>query len=125
MTSDSYSIEVPRTLPDILHLEPGEGAYRFGSRLHRPPEAETLVHLGYVVADGVVTEVDGVLQVWVSLDVSNGNPEMLDGRVYVWLDDTFEEACQRIATHRTNESYSTLTGPHRCILLKASNAKDH
>ena len=110
--------EQPMVLPEILYL-----------RVCQKNESAKNYRVAYRRANGHVDSDDVSIQllsryrknligreVWVCLDVSNGNPDVYQGRVYVWLFNTKEKALQHCRKHVKNK-WAKLRAPVRCLLV--------
>ena len=54
---------------------------------------------------------------WVCLDVTNGNPDCYDGKIYCWIFNTKEKAEEQYQKHKANKQLATLRKPVRCIIV--------
>lgn len=56
--------------------------------------------------------------VWLVLDTSNGNPELPEGKSYIWLFNTKKQAEAQIALHKKH-GYAVLSKPYKYVVADA------
>lgn len=101
-----------KNLPELLFVENRSCLYRKGYRHLESWDKGNDICLLSRARDGLKGKV-----CWVCLDVANGNPDVDDGKVYVWIFNTQDEALKQFKLHKDNPKFTQLRAPVRCVIV--------